>query len=53
MTILNEILFLSLFLIITLGSFILSIRPWVDLYIKKGYTKKDAYKIVIKSIWKL
>lgn len=48
----DAIFILGMFAVV-IGSFILSIQPWVDLYIKKGYAKRDAYKIVIKNIWKL
>lgn len=46
----DVIFILGMFAVI-LGSLTISITPYVKLYVKQGYSRKDAFLMVIKSFW--
>ena len=46
-----ELMFIGAMLFIIFGSFAISIAPYVELYVKQGYSRKDAFLMVLKSFW--
>lgn len=46
----DVIFILGMFAVI-LGSLALSMAPYINLYVKQGYSRKDAFLMVLKSFW--
>lgn len=46
----DVIFILGMFAVI-LGSLALSMAPYIALYVKQGYSRKDAFLMVLKSFW--
>lgn len=46
-----DLMFAGAMLLIIIGSFAISIAPYIELYVKQGYSRKDAFLMVLKSFW--
>lgn len=46
-----DVIFILGMFTIVFGSLALSIAPYVELYVKQGYSRKDAFLMVLKSFW--
>lgn len=46
-----DVIFILGMVAVILGSLALSMAPYVTLYVKQGYSRKDAFLMVLKSFW--
>lgn len=46
-----DVIFILGMFTVVLGSLALSMAPYVELYVKQGYSRKDAFLMVLKSFW--
>lgn len=46
-----DVIFILGMFTVVFGSLALSMAPYVELYVKQGYSRKDAFLMVLKSFW--
>ena len=46
-----DLLFALAMLLIIFGAWYISIAPYVNMYLRQGYSKKDAFLMVWKDLW--